>query len=58
MAIGQLTMQQLDILHCTFWFYNCTSCDQLHVKICPASNGSTFGANEYDDEEAEELPSW
>jgi len=22
-------------LHCTFGFYNCTSCDQLHVKICP-----------------------
>jgi len=25
-------------LHCTFWFYNCTNCDQLHVKICPAIN--------------------
>jgi len=22
-------------LHCTF--YNCTNCDQLHVKICPVS---------------------
>jgi len=28
-------MQQLHILHCTFRFYNCTNCDQLHVKICP-----------------------
>jgi len=35
MAIGQLTMQQLHILHYTFRFYNCTNCDQLHVKICP-----------------------
>jgi len=24
MAIGQLAMQQLHILHCTFRFYNCT----------------------------------
>ena len=22
-------------LHCIFRFYNCTNCDQLHVKICP-----------------------
>jgi len=36
MEIGQLTMQQLHILHCAFRFYNCTNCDQLHVKICPA----------------------
>ena len=36
MAIGQLTMQQPRILHCTFRFYNCINCDQLHVKICPA----------------------
>jgi len=21
-------------LHCIFRFYNCTNCDQLHVKIC------------------------
>ena len=34
MTIGQLTMQQLHIVHCTFRFYNCTNCDQLHVKIC------------------------
>ena len=34
MAIGQLT-RQLHILHCTFRFYNCTNCDQLHVKIFP-----------------------
>jgi len=34
MPIGQLTMQQLHILHWTFRFYNCTNCDQLHVKIC------------------------
>jgi len=33
--IGQLTMQQLHILHWTFRLYNCTNCDQLHVKICP-----------------------
>ena len=31
-----LTMQQLHILQYTFRFYNCTNCDQLHVKICPA----------------------
>jgi len=24
------------LLHCTFRFYNCTNCDQLHVKIRPA----------------------
>jgi len=29
-------MQQLQILQCTIGFYNCTKCDQLHVKICPA----------------------
>jgi len=23
-------------LNCTFQFYNCTNCDQLHAKICPA----------------------
>jgi len=23
------------LLHCTFRFYNCTNCDQLHVNICP-----------------------
>jgi len=28
MAIGQLAMQQLHLLHCTFRFYNCTNCDQ------------------------------
>jgi len=22
------------LLHCTFQFYNCTNCDQLHIKIC------------------------
>ena len=22
-------------LHCTFRFYNCINCDQLHVIICP-----------------------
>ena len=39
-----LTMQQWHILHCTLRYYNCTNCDQLHVKICPAlldSNGDT-----------------
>jgi len=36
LVINQLTMQQLHILHCTFRFYNCTYCDQLHSKICPA----------------------
>jgi len=36
MAIGQMTMQQLHILHCKFRFYNCANCDQLRVKICPA----------------------
>src|SRR6218665_1954452 len=36
MAICQLTMQQLHILHCTFHFHNYTNCDQLHAKICPA----------------------
>jgi len=25
----------LHILRYTFWLYNCTNCDQLHVKICP-----------------------
>jgi len=35
MAIGQLTRQQLYILHYTFRFYNCTNCDQLDVKLCP-----------------------
>src|SRR6218665_637434 len=35
MAIGQLTRQQLHILHCIFRFYNCTNCNQLHVTICP-----------------------
>src|SRR6218665_1843245 len=35
MAIGKVTMQQLHILHYTFRVYNCTNCDQLHVKICP-----------------------
>jgi len=35
MAIGQLTMQQLHIILCTFRFYNCTHCaTQLHGKIC------------------------
>jgi len=34
MAIGQLTMQQLNNLYCTFRFYSCTNCDQLHVKVC------------------------
>jgi len=28
-------MQQLHISHCTVRFYNCTNCDQVHVKICP-----------------------
>jgi len=37
MAIGQLTMQQPYILHCTFRFYNCTNCDQLYGKICPGT---------------------
>ena len=35
LVIGQLTMPQLHILHCTFRFYNCTSCDQLYTEICP-----------------------
>jgi len=35
MTIGQVTMQQPHILHCTFRFYNYTNCDELHVKICP-----------------------
>src|SRR6218665_365187 len=34
MVIGQLTMQQLYILQCTFQFYNYTNSDQLRVKIC------------------------
>jgi len=42
MATGQLTMQQLHILHCTFRFYNCTNCDQLHVKICPVGRLCIF----------------
>src|SRR6218665_2905023 len=33
MAIGRLTMQRLQILHCAFRFYNCTNFYQLHVKI-------------------------
>jgi len=33
---GQLTEQQLRILHCTFRLYNCTDCDQLHAKTCHA----------------------
>jgi len=36
MEIGQLTIQQLHILHWTFQICNCTNCDQLYVKICPA----------------------
>jgi len=39
MAIGQLTMQQLHIIQCTFRLHNCTNCDQLHIKICPAGHG-------------------
>src|SRR6218665_1824752 len=35
LAIGQLTMQKLQTLHCTFPFYNFINCDQLHIKICP-----------------------
>jgi len=37
-AFGQLTMQQLPtcMLRYTFRFrYNCTNCDQMHVKISP-----------------------
>src|SRR6218665_4031721 len=33
LAIGQLTMQQLQTLHCTFQFYNFINCYQLHIKI-------------------------
>jgi len=32
MAIGQLTMQQLHILHCKFIYYNCTNCDHCSDK--------------------------
>jgi len=38
LIIGQLTMQQLHTLHCTFRFYNCTNCDQPHTTICPDEN--------------------
>jgi len=36
MAIGQLKMQKSTSY--TVRFHNCTNCDQLHVKICPAFN--------------------
>jgi len=34
-AVDNTTTALLHILHCTFRFYNCTNCDQLHTKICP-----------------------
>jgi len=40
-------MPKLHILHCTFRFYNCTICDQLHVKICPAYDHSVVTDAEY-----------
>src|SRR6218665_1210818 len=42
--IGQLTMQQLHVLYCSFRFYNCTNCDQLHTKICPARTHTATAA--------------
>ena len=33
---AHLTTAQITFFNCTFRVYNCTSCDQLHVKICPA----------------------
>ena len=46
LAIGQLTMQQMHILHCTFRFYDFTNCDQLHVKICPVEEVPRFSTNQ------------
>src|SRR6218665_1501302 len=33
-------------LHCTLRFYNCTNCDQLHIKICPAFQLSKYAQNQ------------
>lgn len=35
LVIGQLTMQQLNILQCTFRVHSCTHFGQGHTKICP-----------------------
>src|SRR6218665_1272308 len=35
------TTAQITFFNCTFQFYNCTNCDQLHVKICPANDNTT-----------------
>jgi len=32
---AHFTTAQITFFNCTFRFYNCTNCDQLHVKICP-----------------------
>src|SRR6218665_4197300 len=42
LVIRKLTVQELHILHCAFGLYNCSNCDQLHTKICPALVLSPF----------------
>ena len=36
---AHFTTAQITFFNCTFQFYNCTNCDQLHVKICPVDLG-------------------
>ena len=47
LAIGQLTMQELYLLHCTFGFYNCTNCDKYalaYALVVTVSQRKSDGA--------------